>query len=124
MRPNVFNNHQNLFIFDVSCCETLRSNFNIPRSCLYEKKHVLLSGISLSHGKSFLFSLCVYMTKRTGLLTEISPLKGNISVSGMNRNPYKHFSQPAEVNFNRGAHAHNVRIQTTMTSVKSITRHN
>ena len=38
-------------------------------------------------GKSFLFSLCVYMLKRAGSLTEIPPFKGEISLSGMNRNP-------------------------------------
>ena len=74
------------------------------------KKLVPLSGISRSpgsrlHGKSFLFTLFVYMIKCAGSLTETSPLKGEISVSGMNRNPYKHFSPPAEVKFNRGAHS-------------------
>ena len=34
----------------------------------------------------------VHMIKRAGSLTENSPLKGEISVSGMNRNPYKPFS--------------------------------
>ena len=63
------------------------------------------------------------MSKRAGSLTEISPLKGEISVSGMNRNPYKHFSTPAEVNFDRGAHAYDIRIQTIMASVKSAIRH-
>ena len=63
------------------------------------------------------------MIKRAGSLTEISPLKGKISVSEMNRNPYIHFSPPAEVNLNRGAHAYDIRIQTIMASVKSVTRH-
>ena len=45
------------------------------------------------------------MIKRAGSLTKISPLKGEISVSGKNRNPYKHFSPPAEVKFNSGEHA-------------------
>ena len=63
------------------------------------------------------------MIKRAGSRTKISPLKGEISVSGMNRNPHNYFSPPAEVNFNIGAHAYDVRIQTIMASVKSITRH-
>ena len=100
----------------------------LVRECLYEKKLVPLSGISRSprsrwYGKSFLFSLCVNMIKRAGSLTEISPLKGEISVSGMNRNPYKHFSPPTKVNFNRGVHAYDIQIQTIMAFVKSITRH-
>ena len=66
---------------------------------------------------------CVYMIKRAGSLTEITPLKGEIPVSGMNRNPYKHFSPPNDVNFNRGPHAYGIQIQTIMASVKSITRH-
>ena len=73
--------------------------------------------------KIFLIFTCVYMIKCAGSLTEISPLKTEISVSGMNRNPYKHFSPPAEVNFNRGAYAYDVRIQTIMASLKSITHH-
>lgn len=32
IRGSVFNNHQNFFIFEVGCCEMLRSNFNIPNS--------------------------------------------------------------------------------------------
>ena len=32
MRPSVFNNHQNLFIFHTSCLKTSRSNFNIPNN--------------------------------------------------------------------------------------------
>ena len=62
------------------------------------------------------------MIKRAGSLTEISHLKFEISVGGMNRNPYKHFSQPTEVNFDKGAHVYDVRIQTIMASVKSIIR--
>ena len=98
------------------------------RGCLYEKKLIPLSGISRSsgswwHRKSFLFSFCVYMIKRAGSLTEILPLRGKILVSRMNRNPYKHFSLPAKINFNRGAHAYDVWIQTIMVSIKSITRH-
>ena len=61
------------------------------------------------------------MIKRAGSLTELSPLKGEISVNGMNRNPYNQFSPPTEVNFNRGAHAYDIRVQTIMASVKSIT---
>ena len=38
-------------------------------------------------------------------------------------NPYKHVSLPAEVKFNRGAHAYDVRIQTIVEYVKSIRRH-
>ena len=70
-----------------------------------------------------LFSFCVYMIKRTVSLTEILPLKSEISVSGMNRNPCKHFSLPTEMRFNRGAHAYDIRIQLIMASVRLITRH-
>ena len=52
-----------------------------------------------------------------------SNVLAGLSISGMNRNPYKHFIPPAGVNFDRGAHAYDVRIQTIMVSVKSITRH-
>ena len=54
---------------------------------------------------------------------DLASLNDEISVSGMNRNPYKHFNLPTELNFNRGAHGYDIRIQTIMTSVKSITRH-
>ena len=108
--------------------ETFPNSYGFPfRGCLFEKKLVPLSVISRSpgfrwYGKSFLFSLCVYMIKRADSLIDISPLKGEILVSRMNRNLYKHFSSSAEVNVNWGAHAYDIPIQT-MTSVKSITRH-
>ena len=85
-----------------------------PRGCLYEKKLVPLSGLAhwdlgdMENLSYFYFAFS---------------LKGEISVRGMKRNPYKHFSPNAEVNFNRGAHTYDLRIQTIIASVKSLTRH-
>ena len=77
------------------------------RGCLYEKKLFQLRRIShwlgsRWYGKSLLFSLGVYLIKRVG------SQRRDLG-KWDEQNPYNHFSQPAEIKFNRGAHAYDVR---------------
>ena len=109
-----------------------QSNGHLPRGCIYWKKVVPLSGISHSPGsrkiwKIFLiFSLCLYDQMGWFAYRDLGSQRRDLDKRDKQNKhlyPYKHSSSPANVNFNRGVHAYDIRIQTIMPSVNPITRH-